>query len=69
MKLSSNNAILYKVRVNNTVVEALYDTGTSISVISHQFFNKLENKPKLIKITDLFQEQAMECAMAQSLNA
>ena len=41
--------MLFKVRVNNTKVEALYDTGASISVMSHQFFNKLENKPKLIK--------------------
>ena len=48
-EVSSDNTILYKSEVYNTAVEALYDTGTSISVKSHQFFNKLENKPKLIK--------------------
>ena len=48
-KVNSDTAILYKVKVNNTKIEALYDTGASISVMSHQFFNKLENKPKLIK--------------------
>ena len=43
-----NNAILYKVRVINTKIEALYDTNASICVMSHKVFNKLENKPKLI---------------------
>ena len=42
------NAILYKVKVNNTKIEALHDTGASTSVMSHQFYNKLENKPKSI---------------------
>ena len=45
----SDNAILYKVKVNNTKIEALYDTGASISVMSQWFFNKLKNVPKLIK--------------------
>ena len=40
------NVILYKVKVNN--VEALYDTGTSISAMSKCLFDKLQNKPKLI---------------------
>ena len=43
------NVILYKVRVNNLKIEALYDTGASISVMSHRFYNLLENKPNLIK--------------------
>ena len=43
-----DNAILYKVRVNNTTIEALNDTGASNSVMSCQFYNKLENKPNLI---------------------
>ena len=47
-EVSSNYAILYKVKVNNTVVEALYDTGASIRVMSHQIFNNLDNKPNLI---------------------
>ena len=47
-KVSSDNAIVYKVKVNNTVVEALYDTGASIRLMSYQFFNDLDNKPKLI---------------------
>ena len=47
-KASSDNAILYKVRVNNTKIEALYDMGASISVMSLWFFNKLDNKPELL---------------------
>ena len=43
------NVILYKVRVNNLETDALYDTGVSISVMSKQFFEKLQNKPRLIK--------------------
>ena len=48
-KVNSENAILYQVKVNNTKIEALSDTGASISLMSQQFFSKLENKPKLIK--------------------
>ena len=43
-----DNAILYKEKVNNTKIEASYDRAASISVMSHQFYNKLENKSKLI---------------------
>ena len=46
---SSDNVILYKVRINNTQVNALYDTGASISVMAKCFCNKLQNKPKLAK--------------------
>ena len=45
----SDNIVLCKVRVNNTKIEALYDTGTSVSIMSHQCFNTLENKLKLMK--------------------
>ena len=45
-KVSSANAILYKARVNNIKVGALYDTGAPISVMSGEFYNLLENKPK-----------------------
>ena len=48
-EVNSDNAILYKVSINNTKIQGLYDTGAIISVMSHQFSNKLENKPKLIK--------------------
>ena len=48
-EVSLKNVILYKVRVNNLKVDALYDTGVSISVMSKQFFEKLQNKPRLIK--------------------
>ena len=47
--ISSANVILYKVRVNNVKIDALCDTGASIRVMSHMFYNLLENKPKLIK--------------------
>ena len=43
------NVILYRVKVNNLEVEALYDTGMSISVMSKHFFDRLQNKPKLIR--------------------
>ena len=46
---SSGNVVLYKVRVNNLHVEALYDTGVSISVMAKHFYDRLPNKPKLIK--------------------
>ena len=60
-EVNLDNAILYKVKINNTKIEALYDTGESMIVMWQQFFNKLENKPKLIKnVTELFQEQVEE---------
>ena len=40
---------MYKLSVNNIEVDALYDTGASISVMSKPFFDKLLNKPKLIQ--------------------
>ena len=43
---SSVNVILYKVRINNKQVNALYETGASISIMAKQFYNKLQNKPK-----------------------
>ena len=47
--ISSDNVILYKVRVNILEVDALYDTGASIGVMSKWFFEKLQNIPRLIK--------------------
>ena len=38
---SSGNVILYKVRIKNTQVNALYDTGVSISVMVKHFYDKL----------------------------
>ena len=35
--------------MNILEVEALYDIGTSISVMSNNFFDKLQYKPKLIR--------------------
>ena len=46
---SSGNVILYKVRINNKQVNALYDTGASISVMAKHFYDKLQKKPKLAK--------------------
>ena len=40
---------MYRVKVNNQEVEALYDTGASISVMAEHFFERLQNKSKLIK--------------------
>ena len=34
---SSGNVILYEVRINNIQVNALYDTGASISVMAKHF--------------------------------
>ena len=48
-KASSGNIILYKVRVNNVQVDALYDTGASISVMTKHFYDRLQNKPNFIK--------------------
>ena len=48
-EVNLENVILYKVKVNNVEVEALYDTGTSISIMSKHFFDKKQNKPKLIR--------------------
>ena len=47
--ISSENAILYKVKINGVEVEALYDTGAPISVMSKYFLDKFQSKPKLIK--------------------
>ena len=46
---SSGNVILYKVRINNIQVNALYDTGVSISVMAKHCYDKLQNKLKLAK--------------------
>ena len=48
-KASSGNVILYKVRVNNLQVDALYDTDVSIIVMAKWFYDRLQNKPKLTK--------------------
>ena len=48
-EVGSENAILYKVKVNGVEVEALYDTGASISVMSKWFLDRFQNKLKLIK--------------------
>ena len=48
-EVKPDNTILYKVKLNNTAGEALYDTGAFIGVMSYEFFSKLENKPKLLK--------------------
>ena len=39
---SSANVILYKVRINNKQLNALYDAGASISVIAKDFYDKLQ---------------------------
>ena len=43
------NVILYKVKVNNVEVKALYDTSMSISVMAKCFFDRLQNRPKLVR--------------------
>ena len=43
------NVILYKVRINNKQVNALYDNGAPISVMAKHFYDKLQSKPKLAK--------------------
>ena len=48
-EVNLENVILYKVKVNNVEVEALYDTGVSISVMAKCFFDRLQNRPKLIR--------------------
>ena len=40
---------MYNVKVNNIEVEALYDTGMSISDMGKCFFDQLQVKPKLIR--------------------
>ena len=40
--------IMYRVRVNDQVATALFDTGASMSVISAKSFNSLKHKPKVI---------------------
>ena len=37
-RIHLNNFILYRVKVNNLEVEALYETGESSSVMSKHFF-------------------------------
>ena len=40
--------MMYRVRVNDQVATALFNTGVSMSVISTKFFNSLNHKPKII---------------------
>ena len=39
----------YCIKLKNTGIEALYDTGASFSVMSQRYFNKLKSRPKLVK--------------------
>ena len=48
-EVNSENAIRYKVKVNKMEVEALYNTGAFISVMSKHFLHRFQSKPKLIK--------------------
>ena len=50
-EVNLDNAILYRVKVSNLEVESLYDTGASISIMARHFFERLHNKPKVIKCT------------------
>ena len=46
---------MHKIKVNKTELEALYNTGTSLRVMSKWFFHKLKkNKPKLTKYNRTF---------------
>ena len=56
-EVHSVNVILYNVRVSNVKIEALCDTGASIIVMSHRFYNLLENNPKLIKCNRSFRSR------------
>ena len=41
--------ILYKVRVNDQPITALFNTGASMSVISTRLFDNLKHKPKVLQ--------------------
>ena len=47
-EVCQGHVIKYKVIVNDTPVDALYDTGISMSCMAKRFFDKLTMKPKLI---------------------
>ena len=46
--------IMYRVRVNDQVATALFNTGSSMSVISAKFFDSLKHKPKIITCSRTF---------------
>ena len=46
---NNTSPIMYRVRVNDQVATAQFDTGASMSVISMKFLNSLNQKPKIIK--------------------
>ena len=48
-KVCHGHVIKYKVTVNNLPVNALYDTGASMSCMAKRFFHSLPIKPKLIQ--------------------
>ena len=50
-EVNVDNVKLYSIKVNKLEVEALHDTGASLSVMVRHFFERLPNKPKLIKCT------------------
>ena len=45
----NTSLILYKVRVNNQLATALFNTGASTSVISTKLFDSLKHKPKILQ--------------------
>ena len=47
-EVCQGHIIIYKIMVNNMPVNALYDTGASMSCMAKQFFDTLPMKPKLI---------------------
>ena len=48
-QLSSMSKYKIKVGVEGTPVEAVVDTGSDVTIISDEVFDKLKNKPKILK--------------------
>ena len=48
-KTEDSKPMLYKVKINSILADALFDTGAGMSIMSSKFFRSVVNKPKVFK--------------------
>ena len=47
-EVNTGTSVLYSLTINNTLVQGLFDTCASVSVMSKKFYNQIHHSPKLI---------------------
>ena len=47
-EIYTGTQVLYNLPINNILVQGLFDTGASMSIMSERFYNQIHQKSKLI---------------------